>query len=323
MNLGLIGMGYWGEKLLRVFSGLDGVAVRIVADADPQCLEAARAGPWATGSPREVLDDPLVDAVVIATPPASHAALAREALRAGKHCWVEKPLALGVGDARELVHLARECRRTLFVDETFLYDPLVHRARQWVREGRLGRLFHLSFERLGLGRVRRDCDIWWNAAPHDLSLLLFLTGADVEDIRVERFAYLQPEIADLCVATARLVGGVSAHFHLSWLSPIRSARAVAVGSEGMFCYEGRFEQRSLTYYEYRLVDTAAVRGAVLPIERFLPSETVGDDREPLTLAALAFLESIRTRTPALSDGSRSLRVIELLAAGERAERKAD
>jgi predicted dehydrogenase len=323
MNFGLVGIGYWGEKLLRVFSALDGVTIRLVADADPLRLALVDPHLRTTGDPREVVNDPGVDVVVIATPPASHATLARDALRAGKHCWIEKPLALSVSDGRELVSLARERRRTLFVDETFLYDPLAHRARQWIREGRLGRLFHLSFERLGLGRVRRDSNIWWNSGPHDLSLLLFLTAAEVERIQVEGFAYLQPPIADVCIATARLAGGASAHFHLSWLSPIRCARAVAVGSEGMLCYEGRFEQRSLTYYDYRLADPAAVPGAIIPIERFSPAETVRDDREPLTLAARAFLDSIRTGTPARSDGTRSLKVIELLAAAESANGSTD
>jgi predicted dehydrogenase len=260
-----------------------------------------------------------VDAVVIATPPSQHVEPARAALRAGKHCWVEKPLALRVADAAELVALARERRRTLFVDETFLYDPLIQRAREWIAAGRLGRLHHLSFERLGLGRVRRDSDVWWNSGAHDLALLRYLVPAPVEDIHLERFAFLQPDIADACVATARLAGGVVAEIHLSWLSPVRSARLVAVGSAGMLTYEGRFGQRALSFFDYRFADGANAQSTVMPVAHFAASEThSGGPEEPLALAARAFLDAIRTGEPAPSDGALALEVVKLLAAGESA-----
>src|SRR5262249_23605518 len=181
-------------------------------------------------------NDNSIDVALIATPPSSHFALARAALNAGKHCWVEKPLALHAAEARELVDLAARQHRTLFVDETFLYDPLVQQAREWTDGGRLGRVLHLSFERLGMGRIRRDSDVWWNSAPHDLSILRYFVRDAVERVHVERFTYLQPGVADMCVGTVQFAGGVSAHIYLSWLSPLKRASVVVVGTRAMLVY---------------------------------------------------------------------------------------
>ena len=316
LRVGLIGAGYWGARLLRVFGALDRVSVGLVVDSDAQRRAAlGRTVPVAADA-AAMWEDQSLDAVLVATPPSSHFALAGAALRAGKHCWVEKPLALRVAEARELVALAAQRERTLFVDETFLYDPLVQQARAAIHAGRLGRILHLSFERLGLGRIRRDSDVWWNSAPHDLSILRSFIPDAVESVRVERFAYLQPGVADMCVGTVRFTTGVSAHLYLSWLSPLKRASVVVVGSRGMLAYEGRFEQRALTFYDYAHPDPATVRSNVVPIERFAATETVtGGGEEPLALAAAAFVRAVHSGEPAPSDGCHSLRVVELLAAG--------
>src|SRR5215470_13919427 len=310
LRVGLIGAGYWGARLLRVFRGLEGVEVVLAVDGDPAQRAAVAGDVRVAADVAALWGDASIDAVLVATPPSSHFALARAALAAGKHCWVEKPLALRAAEARELVDVAARQRRTLFVDETFLYDPLVRRAREWIVSGRLGRLLHLSFEHLGMGRIRRDSDVWWNSAPHDLSILRYFVADAVKDLRVERFAYLQPGIADVCVCTVRFAGGVSAHIYLSWLSPLKRASVVVVGTRGMLVYEGRFEQRALTFHEYAHPDPATVQSNVVPIERFTAAETIkGGAEEPLALAAAAFVDAVRTGEPAPSDGRSSLGVV--------------
>lgn len=334
LRLALVGYGYWGRNLLRTFSSLSEVEVCAVVDPDPAAAAAAAgeqrrprgAAPTSVGSEGgdrsfdDVCADRSIDAMAIATPLSTHYELARRVLEAGKHCWVEKPLALRLDHARELVDLAGRSRRVLFVDETFLYDPLVRTAREWIQGGRLGALKHLSFERTNMGRIRRDSDVWWNSAPHDLAILRYFTDAGVRSFRADRFFHLQPGVADICTAALELDGGVSVHVYLSWLSPVKAASVVAVGERGMLRYEGRFGQRSLTFFEYRLADAGRNGGSsVIPIERFEAVETVpGGDDEPLSLAARAFIESIRRGVPAPSDGSRSLRVVELLERGDRA-----
>ncbi|MFI5395853.1 MAG: Gfo/Idh/MocA family protein [Candidatus Binatia bacterium] len=317
LRTGIIGSGYWGEKLLRVFRSIDGVQVQAVCDADPRRRAAIDGDLRFFTTSAELLRCEDIDAVLVATPPSSHYALAREVLAAGKHCWVEKPLAMRAAEARELVEAARRRRVTLFVDETFLYDPLLQQAKSWIDAGRLGQLYHLSFERLGMGRIRRDSNVWWNSAPHDLSILRYLAPASVESVHVDAFSYVQGGIADMAVASVKLAGGISAHIYLSWLSPLKVASVVVVGSQGMLHYEGRFGKRALQYFDYTVADPASVKDNVVPIPTFAATETVtGGAEEPLALAAHAFVTSIRDGVPAPSAGEYSQKVVELLEAGD-------
>jgi predicted dehydrogenase len=317
LRVGVIGAGYWGTKLIRVFNDACDMRVEAVWDLDPG-RRAALAGVELAAGIEALLGRTDVDAVVVATPPSTHAELARAVLESGKHCWVEKPLAMRARDASALVEIARARGLTLFVDETFLYDPLLQQAKAWIEAGRLGRLYHLSFERLGMGRIRRDSDIWWNAAPHDLAILLHLVPGRVEGLQVKRFAYLQPQLADIAIATLRLSGGISAHIHVSWISPLKAASIVVVGSAGMLHFEGRFGQRRLRFFEYRVADPRAVTDNVVPVESFAVTETIGGgEEEPLALAAEAFIRSVRTGVAAPSAGEYSQRVVELLEAGAR------
>jgi predicted dehydrogenase len=313
----LIGAGYWGAQLVRTLATHPEAELAMVTDVDPQRLHGIDVSIERATSVAALCAAPTIDAVMVATPPATHFALAREVLRADKHCWVEKPLTLRPDHAAELVALGHARQRTLFVDETFLYDPLVRRAKDWIDAGRLGRVYHFSFERLSLGRVRCDSDIWWNAGSHDLALLRVLSPHAVTAIRVDRFAYVQPNVADVCIGSAQLEAGGSAHFYMSWLSPVKMGRTVAVGSKGMFIYDGRFGARSLTFYEYRTPNPVTARGNVIPIEQFIAIETIpGGDEEPLALTVTAFVHSVRTREPAPSDGVYSHHTVALLAAAE-------
>jgi UDP-2-acetamido-3-amino-2,3-dideoxy-glucuronate N-acetyltransferase len=326
VNVGIVGLGYWGRNLLRTFVGASAARVTVLADLDPARLaECADGYPGAApvGDYEELLGRDDVDAVVLATPPSRHHPMALAALRAGKHVWVEKPLALTAADGRELVDAARARGRTLFVDETFLYDPLVREVKRLVDQGALGEICHLSLERLGMGRIRRDSNVWWNSAPHDLSILFYLVPRRVLRVRLHEHAYLQPGIADMAVCDLELEGGISAHIYLSWLHPEKTAKLVVIGRERMVTYEGRFERRAITLYDYALERVRSDRpresAPTIPVARFAarPLE-VPAGAEPLALAAAHFLESVATGTEPLTSGARSLRVVEVLEAAERA-----
>src|SRR5215470_1346331 len=211
-NIAIVGVGYWGKNLLRTFGRLPAARVTDLCDLDSAGLAAARAEHPELRCTTDFAalcarDD--VDAIVLATPPSRHHAMALAALRAGKHVWVEKPLALTTADGRELVETARRGERTLFVDETFLYDPLVREMKRIVEEGGLGDVYHLSFERLGMGRIKRDSNVWWNSAPHDVSILLYLVPRRVTAVRLHEHCYLQPGIADMVTCDLELEGAVS------------------------------------------------------------------------------------------------------------------
>ena len=323
-SIAIAGAGYWGKNLLRTFSRLPGARVTNLCDLDPERLEAARADhpdldrgtDFAT-----LIRRPDVDAVVVATPPSHHHAMALAALRAGKHVWVEKPLALSAAHGRELVDAARDAGRVLFVDETFLYDPLVREMKRLVEAGALGSVLHLTFERLGMGRIRRDSNVWWNSAPHDLSILVYLVPRPLSAIRLYRHAHLQAGIADVALCDVELEGGVSAHIHLSWLHPEKTAKVVVVGRERMLAYEGRFEKRGLTLYDFTLdLSPPAERGAspIVPISGFVGRALeVPAATEPLALAAEHFVECVRTGAEPLTSGARSLRVVDALEAADR------
>ncbi len=260
---------------------------------------------------------------MLATPPSRHHAMALAALRAGKHVWVEKPLALTTVEGAELVEVARRAERVLFVDETFLYDPLVHEMKQIIDQGGLGEVCHLSFERLGMGRIKRDSNVWWNSAPHDLSVLLYLVPRRVLHVRLHEHCYLQPGIADMVVADLELEGGVSAHIYLSWLHPEKTATVTVVGRERMLAYEGRFEKRGLTLYDYAIDrtngDGAVGAAPIIPISHFAARRLeVPAAAEPLALAAAHFVESVLGGREPLTSGARSLRVVEVLEAAEHA-----
>jgi len=264
-----------------------------------------------------------VDAVLVATPPSRHHAMALAALRAGKHVWVEKPLALTVSDGRELVDAARASGTTLFVDETFLYDPLVREMKRVIDAGELGDVFHLSFERLGMGRIRRDSNVWWNSAPHDLSILFYLVPRPLKTIRLHLHTYLQPGVADMANCALELEGGVTAHVYLSWLHPEKTATVTVVGRDRMLAYEGRFEKRAITLFDYA-IERAAPPGAVagsapiIPVKKFEGRKLdVPLGQEPLTLAAEHFVESILAGREPLTSGARSLRVVEALETADR------
>jgi len=329
VDVAVVGLGYWGKNLVRTFAKTANARLTGLCDLDPArvaTFAAEHPGARGTSDYAELLRRDDVDAVVLATPPSRHHAMASAALEAGKHVWVEKPLALSVRDGTELVEAARCADRTLFVDETFLYDPLVREMKRIIDAGGLGDVYHLSFERLGMGRIKRDSNVWWNSAPHDVSILLYLVPRRVVEVRMHQHCYLQPGVADMIVADLVLEGGVSAHIYLSWLHPEKTAKVTVIGRERMLGYEGRFEKRGVTLYDYALDASApngdAAAAPIIPVTHFAAHRLeIPAAAEPLSLAAEHFVESILAGTEPLSSGARSLRVVEVLeAAGDAAAR---
>lgn len=321
----VLGAGYWGANLIRVLHNTDGIWLKAVCDPRPAVLQEIKTHyPHValTASWQSVLDDQHLDAVVLATPPATHYQLARAALAAGKHTWVEKPLALHYAEGQELVALARAHRRALFVDETFLYDPLVQQVRTKIAAGELGTIVHVSLQRTGMGRIRRDSNVWWNSAPHDLSVLRYVLDTSAVRIAANGHAFLQPGIEDVVWAALQLDGGISAHVYLNWLFPEKKASLMVIGERGMLGYEGRFEQRALTHYAYRLGHIAGMspedvsQANLIPIEKSEVVECIqGERTEPLLLACAAFRDSILSGVPAPSSGESSVRTLAVLEAG--------
>lgn len=330
VSIALIGAGYWGKKLLPKFLADKDCRVGVICDIHPgNRADIHKAFPdlSTTGSYEEILADSGIAGVVLATPPATHFSLGKKAIEAGKHVWVEKPLALKFDEGRLMVELAEKKKTVLFVDHTFLYDPAVRMIRDLITKGELGDIYHAFLQRANLGRIKRDSNVWWNSAPHDVSIVLYLFPARLTCIALHGYSYLQPELEDLNMAVMEMADGSSAFVYHNWLYPENTAKLTIVGSKKLLVYEGKFEKRAVTLYEYSVERSSGGVSAKEELPTTIPSKMLAehklggiDAEEPLALAVGDFLQSIRQGRAPLSDGNFSLKVLGVLEAAEKSLR---
>ena len=330
ISVALVGAGYWGRKLLPKFFAAPDCSVAMVCDLDAGSREEIRKafpGTPTTASYGDALKDPSIAAVVLATPPATHFSLGRKALEAGKHVWIEKPLALSVSEGKRLIELASAKGTVLFVDHTFLYDRAIRMAHDLIRDGELGEVYHVFLQRLNLGRIKRDSNVWWNSAPHDVSILLYLLQGRPVGVTLQGYRYLQPAVEDLNMAAIEMSDGASAFIYHNWLYPENTAKLTVIGSRKLLTYEGKFDKRAATLFEYATGEQAGAGGASPESANTIPSKIIAErslegitSEEPLAVAVDDFLSSIRERRSPLSDGDFSLRVLAVLEAGEQSLR---
>jgi len=323
-RIAVLGYGYWGSKHVRVLSTIPDVHVTVV-DAQPDRLaEAAAHFPSArlAADLDEVLDD--VDAVLVATPPGSHAALARRAIEAGKHVLVEKPLTTSVEDAEILVDLADQRGVQLMVGHTFEYNPAVWKLRELVRSGALGRILYVDTARLSLGRYQSDVNVIWDLAPHDISIVSYVLDDMPSTTAVWAHSNVGGKFAD--VAYLRLEfeqARTQAFVHVSWLSPNKVRRVTVVGEQKMAVYDDMSDNERIRVYDIG-VDIESIDDPSSPpahpvsyrtgdiISPFIPFN------EPLLLQDQHFVECVRTGTRPQSSGRRGLDVVRVLAATDSA-----
>lgn len=316
-DLALIGAGYWGKNLARNFHALG--ALRTVCDASPEVL--ADYGPEYAGvvkcaSIDEVLRDPAVSKVAIAAPAAMHFALARAALSAGKDVFVEKPLCLDAREAEQLVAQAAEAGRVLMVGHLLQYHPCIQKLQAMVAHGELGRLHYITSNRLNLGKIRREENALWSFAPHDLSVILSLTGHQLpEQVRCVGGTYLTPGVADTTLTALRFHNGVRAHVYVSWLNPFKEQKLTVVGSHGMAVFDDTkpagqklvFHRHPLTWTDGQMPTPAKGGGEAIEV----------DDSEPLRNECAHFLDCCRARRPPRTDGNEGVRVLQVLQMAQR------
>jgi predicted dehydrogenase len=240
VGIAVVGLGYWGPNLLRVLADNLDVEVRWICDLDTQRLARyRRRHPDARVTTRidRVLSDPDVDAVIIATPVHTHYTLAAQAIRAGKHVFVEKPLAQSTELADHLAQLARERRRILMCGHTFLYSPPVRAVKRMIEAGTLGDIFFISASRVNLGLHQRDVSVIWDLGPHDFSILLYWLSELPTSVRAVGRDSIVKGIPDVAFVTMAFGSGVIVNVELSWLAPSKLRRTVLVGSERMVIYD--------------------------------------------------------------------------------------
>ena len=260
--LAQFGCGYWGPNLLRNFSALPDCTVKYVVDSSEErrrFVESNFPRSRAVETHQQVLDDPAVDGVVIATPAASHFALARQVLEAGKHVFVEKPLATKVSEVDELARHAAERDLIVMTGHTFVYNSAVRYVKTLIDSGELGEVRYIYSQRLNLGRIRSDIDALWNFAPHDISIIQYWLG-DPEPVSICRqgMAYMQEGIDDVVFLSLEYPGKVIANIHVSWLDPQKVRKMIIVGSRKMVVYDDIADNK-LAIYD-KGIDRRAILG---------------------------------------------------------------
>ncbi len=319
LRFGVIGYGYWGPHLARNISALPDSSLRYIADMDADRLEQAQAqyrSTRLTHDAREIFASE-VDAVLISTPVHTHYALARAALLANKHVFVEKPLAVKVSEVEDLVALAEERSRILMAGYTFLYHNAVQALRQIVTEGQLGKLHYIDAQRLNLGLFHRDVNVLWDLAPHDLSILRYLLNGDPIAVRATGGTHIQPGIHDVVYIHLRYADGLRAHIQLSWLYPSKVRRFTVVGDQRMVVYDDVEPQDKIRLYNRgveRLAPSSAFDACQLSYrtgESVIPAVPWV---EPLQVACGHFAHCIRSGQAPLSNGLWSLSITKTLAA---------
>ncbi len=311
-----IGGGYWGKNIVRNLAELGALAA--VCDADARIandLSQRYGAP--TKDFADILRDDSIAAVAIAAPAARHAELARAALEAGKHVFVEKPLALAVSEAEDLCTLAERLDRRLMVGHLLQYHPAFIKLLALVREGALGRLQYIYSNRLNLGKVRREEDILWSFAPHDISMILSLTGQEPSQVRAEGGFYLHKEIADVTTTHLRFPGGEQAHIFVSWLHPFKEQKLVVIGDGAMAVFDdGEPWESKLLLYPHRIEWRET-----LPVPQRADAKPVAlEPGEPLRMECQHFLDCVATGNRPRTDGREGLRVLRVLAEASRAVR---
>jgi UDP-2-acetamido-3-amino-2,3-dideoxy-glucuronate N-acetyltransferase len=308
-NLACIGAGKWGRNLIRNFDSLG--ALGWICEINPETRsQLAPQYPKArvTESLEEVLEDPNVRSVVIATPAETHGQIVRSALSSGKDVFVEKPLCLSVAEGRQLVQLAAEHKRILMVGHLLQYHPAIEKLKELVQGGELGRLEYIYSSRLNLGRIRTEENILWSFAPHDLSVILGLVGQPPDSVRAHGGNYLQERVADVTVSLLSFPNGVRAHIFVSWLHPFKEQKLVVVGDRKMAVFDDLSPDRKLLVYSHEINWKNNVPVAVRVEPDVIPIKMV----EPLLVECRHFLDCVETRRSPLTNGEEGLQVLEVL-----------
>ncbi len=314
LAVGVAGLGYWGPNLARNFDGIPGAALAWCCD--PREEVRAKLAPKHphtrfTADIDDLLADDELDAVVLATPVPTHAALAVRVLEAGKHCFVEKPLAQSVADAELAVAAARASDRLLMVGHLLEYHPGVRKLKEIADSGELGDIHYIYSNRLNLGQLRADENALWSLGAHDISVILHLADEDPIEVSARGESYMRPGVEDVVFAFLRFPSGLAAHLHLSWLDPHKERRFTVVGSKRMATFDDMDLERKVTVYDKGFDQSASSYGEYITRAGDIYSPRISN-AEPLRLEVEHFVECVRTGATPRSDGATGLRVVRVL-----------
>ena len=324
INLAVIGCGYWGPNLIRNFSTTPGVRLAAVCDLNAERLLKLHPqfpGLETTTDYAALLARADIHAVAIATPVSSHFALAKQALAAGKHVMVEKPITATVAQAEELIALAQKNGLVLMVDHTFAYTSAVRKIKELISSGQLGQMLYYDSVRINLGLFQHDVNVLWDLAVHDLAIMDFALGLEPSAVSATGIAHLAGQPENVAYLTCFFENNLIAHFHLNWLSPLKIRRTIIGGDRKMLVYDDLEPSEKLKIYD---------RGASLndvsaeTLHRTLVDYRMGDmwsphldQTEALKVESAHFVECITQGKTPITDGHAGLRVVRILEAANK------
>ncbi|MDX1921060.1 MAG: Gfo/Idh/MocA family oxidoreductase [Candidatus Caenarcaniphilales bacterium] len=300
--IGLIGAGRWGENLVRNFFQLG--VLSAVCDKNPEVLQKI-AAKFPTiklvDSFNQLLEDPSIMAIVVATPSVTHYDLAKQALIAGKHVYVEKPLAKTEREANELIELAKELNLTLMVGHLLLYHPAVNKLRELIAKGELGKIRFLNSDRRNFALSRMDTNVIWDLAPHDMSMISYILSNDaIELLDANGFSTAEDGVIDVAHVDIKFKGEIYAHIHNSWIDPQKQCLLTVNGSKKTAVLNDTRQEQKLELYSF------------LPDGQILVEHPVYTTDEPLRLECLHFINCIKKNERPLSDGINGYRIVKVL-----------
>lgn len=325
LRVAVIGCGYWGPNFVRHFVKNSGCELAAVSDLHPERLDLIKSlypAVRATENTAQILSDDDIDAVVIATPAASHFGLAREALSRGKHVLVAKPLACCTAEAEQLMKLSERNRCVLMVDHTYIYSGPVRKIRELIDQGGVGQIYYYDSVRVNLGLFQRDTNVLWDLAAHDLSILSYLVDGSPNSILavgaqpVNGGNYNHESVAYVIL---RFENGVIAHLHVSWLSPVKIRRTLIGGSRKMIVYDHLDPDNQVKFYD-KGVEMRAAEEEYQALVQYRIGDMYApkvDQTEALEVECDHFIRCIETGGSPMTDGYAGLRVVQLLEAAQR------
>lgn len=319
MKVAVIGAGYWGPNLIRNFAALDEVDGVIACDHDEGRLAKMRKmfhGIETCTDENEAISNPEVAAVAIATPVSTHFDIARRAIEAGKHCFIEKPMTASVAEGEELLDLAAKNGVTLFVDHTFVYTGAVRKMKEIIESGRLGDIYYFDSVRINLGLFQHDVNVIWDLAPHDLSIMDYLLAEKPVAVSATGSCHVGNDLEDIAYMTLEFNNNLIAHFHVNWLAPVKIRRTLIGGTRSMIAYDDTETSEKVKIYD-KGIDVTSREGVYKTLVQYRTGDMLSpklDQEEALAVATRHFLDCILHNKMPITDGQAGLNVVRVLEA---------
>lgn len=316
-NIAVVGCGHWGKNLVRNFAELGALAA--VSDLDNHLAQSfAKQYKVVNLSLKEVINDSTIEGVVLAVPAPLHASIAIEAMNSGKHVYVEKPLAMNVVEAKAMINSAKENGLQLMVGHLLQYHPVFASIQSLVQSGEFGSLDYIYSNRLSFGKVRSEEDVIWSFAPHDISMILSLTGQEPELVRTESSEILQPNLADTAIIHMNFNSGLKAHISVSWLHPYKEQKLVIVCRDAMIVFDDTkpWNEKFALYRHVMQVSNGLPNLQKAEVEYLEVMQS-----EPLRNECQHFLNVVNNNVIPLTNSEEGLRVLKVLTAASLSQNK--